>query len=153
MVHGLEEIRHLLKSDGCLIDIQPLIEAPLLKVYQGNSVVFVEPDPSYDYEEDLQQADAALTQAIQRGLFVIEGRSEFDFMTHGSSAPELLAHWGKASADDNSPEEDPAEQRINEVYRRIEEIRQAAGQEAEVTLHERARIIRLTPYLRKEELI
>ena len=152
MVHALQEIQHLLKSDGCLIDIQPLIEAPLLKIYQGDSVIFVEPDPSYDYEEDLRQADAALTKAIQRGLFVIEGRSEFDFLTHGSSAQELLAFWSKASADDNISQ-DPAEQRIKEVYARVEEIRQAAGQGAEVALHERARILRLKPSVRNEEPI
>jgi len=150
MVHALEEVQRLLNSDGCLIDIQPLIEAPLLKIYQGSSVIFVEPDPSYDYEEDLRQADAALTQVIQRGLFVIEERSEFDFLTHGSSAQELLAFWGKASADDNISE-DPAEQRIKEVYARVEEIRQAAGEGAEVALHERARILRLNPNSRNEE--
>jgi len=153
MVHALEEVQRLLKSDGYLIDIQPLIEAPLIKIYQGNRIVFIEPDPSYDYEEDLQQADVALTQVIQRGLFVIEERSEFDFLTHGSSAPELLAFWGKAGAGDHISEEDPGEQRIKEVYARVEEIRQAAGLGAEVALHERARIIRLTPNLRKEELI
>ena len=150
MVHALEEVQRLLKSDGCLIDIQPLIEAPLLEIYQGSSVIFVEPDPSYDYEEDLRQADAALTQVIQRGLFVIEERSEFDFLTHGSSAQELLAFWGKASADDNISE-DPAEQRIKEVYSRAEEIRQAAGEGADVALHERARILRLNPNSRNEE--
>lgn len=150
MVHALEEVQRLLKSDGCLIDIQPLIEAPLLKIYQGSSVIFVEPDPSYDYEEDLRQADAALTQVIQRGLFVIEERSEFDFLTHGSSAQELLALWRKASADDNISE-DPAEQRIKEVYARVEEIRQAAGEGAEVALHERAHILRLNPNSRNEE--
>jgi hypothetical protein len=150
MVHALEEVQRLLKSDGCLIDIQPLIEALLLKVYQGSTVIFVEPDPSYDYEEDLRQANAALTQVIQRGLFVIEERSEFDFLTHGSSAQELLAFWGKASADDNISE-DPAEQRIKEVYARVEEIRQAAGEGAEVALHERARILRLNPNSRNEE--
>jgi hypothetical protein len=152
MVHALQEVQRLLKSDGRLIDIQPLIEAPLLKIYQGNSVIFVEPDPSYDYEEDLRQADAALTQVIQRGPFVIEERSEFDFLTHGSSAQELLAFWGRASVDDDISE-DPAEQRIKEVYARVEEIRQAAGQGAEVALHERARILRLNPNGRNEEPI
>jgi len=152
MVHALQETQRLLTFNGCLIDIQPLIEAPLIEVYQGNSIVLVEPDPSYDYEEDLRQAEAALTQVIQRGLFGIEARSEFDFLTHGSSAPELRALWAKTGADGNSPEEDPTEQSINEVYRRVEEIRQAAGQGAEVALHERARVIRLAPNFRKEEL-
>jgi hypothetical protein len=153
MVHALEETQRLLKSDGRLIDIQPLIEAPLIKVYQANLVVLVEPDPSYDYEEDLRQADNALTEIIQRGLFVLEERSEFDFLTHGSSAQELLAFWGKASADDNITEEDPPQQRIKEVYNRVEKISEATGQEAEVVLHEKARILRLIPNLRKEELV
>ena len=152
MVHALQEVQRLLKSDGRLIDIQPLIEARLLKVYQGNSVVFVESDPSYDYEEDLRQADAALTKAIQRSLFVIEERSEFDFLTHGSSAQELLAFWDKTSTVDDISE-DPAEQRIKEVYARVEEIRQAAGQGAEVALHERARLLRLNANVRNEEPI
>jgi hypothetical protein len=150
MVHALQEVQRLLKLDGRLIDIQPLIEAPLLKVNQGNSVIFVKPDPSYDYEEDLRQADAALKQVIQRGLFVIEVRAEFDFLTDGSSAQELLAFWGKASADDDISE-DPAEQRIKGVYARVEEIRQAAGQGAEVALHERARILRLKPNVRNDD--
>lgn len=151
MVHALEEVQRLLKSDGRLIDIQPLMEAPFLKVYQANSVVFVEPDPSYDYEEDVRQADAALTKVIQRGLFVMEERREFDFMTHGSSAQEMLAFWGKKSINDNISEEDPAESRIKEVYDRVEKIRQAAGQEAEIVLHERARIIRFKPIVRNGE--
>jgi len=151
MVHALEEVQRLLKSDGRLIDIQPLIEEPHLKVYQGNSVIFDEPDPSYDYEEDLRQADVALTQIIQRGLFFLEERSEFDFLTHGSSAQELLAFWGKTTTDGNISEEDPAEQRIKEVYNRVEEVRRTAGQGAEVALHERARLIRLKPNVANEE--
>lgn len=145
--------QRLLKSDGRLIDIQPLIEAPLLKVYQANSVIFVEPDGSYDYEEGLKQVDAALTKVIQHGLVVIEERSEFEFLTHGSSIHEPLAFWGKTSADVNSSEEDPAEQRIKEVNTRIEEIRQTARPEAEVALHERLRILRLKPNVRNEETI
>lgn len=152
MVHALEQTRRLLRRDGDLIDIQPRIEAPLIKVFQGESVAFVEPDPNYDYEEDLRQADAALTQVIQRGLLVIEERSEFDFLTHGSSTQELLAFWSKTSVDDNISQEDPTDQRIKEVYDRAEEIMKTAGQGAEVALHERARIIRLTPNLGKEEL-
>ena len=150
MVHALEEVQRLLKSDGRLIDIQPLMQVPLLKLYLANSVVLVEPDPSYDYEEDMRQADAALAKVIQRGLFVIEERREFDFLTHGSSAQELLTFWGKASADDDISQ-DPAEQRIREVYARVEEIRQAAGHDVEVALHERARVLRLKPNVRNNE--
>ena len=72
MVHALEKFQRLLKSDGCLIDIQPLIEAPLIKVFQGNTAVFVEPDPSYDYEEDLRQADAVLIKSFGAVCFSLK---------------------------------------------------------------------------------
>src|SRR5919109_4218802 len=100
MVHALKEAQRLLKSDVRLMDIQPLIEAPVLKVYQGNRIIFAEPDPGYDYEEDLRQADTALIQAIRRGLFVIEERADFDFLTHASSAQELRAFWGTSDTDE-----------------------------------------------------
>ena len=61
--------------------------------------------------------------------------------------------WDTSNINELSPEVDPTEQRINEVYRRIEEIRQASGQGAEVALHERPRVIRLNPTARNEELI
>jgi len=80
MVHALEEIHRLLKPDSCVIDIHPVLEAPLVKVYHGANVLFVESDPDYDYEEDLRQAEDALAQVIQRRLFVIEHSSEFDLL-------------------------------------------------------------------------
>ena len=153
MVHALEETQRLLKSNGHLIDIQPLIEAPLIKVFQGNTAIFVEPDPSYDYEEDLRQADAVFKLVMRRGLFFIEETSEFDFLTHGSSAQELLAFWGKTSVDDDNPEEGATEKRISEVYNRVEEIRQVAGPGAGIALHERARITRLKPNVTNEETL
>lgn len=71
----------------------------------------------------------------------------------GSTKAQLLyGIWGKTSAHENISQEDPAEQRIKEEYNRAEELRHTARQEVEVALHERARIIRLMPNLRKEEL-
>lgn len=65
MVHALKEIHRLLKSDGCLIEIHPALESPLIKVYQGDAVLFVEPYPGYDYEDDIRHAEDALVQVIQ----------------------------------------------------------------------------------------
>ena len=148
MVHALEEIQRLLRSDGCLIDIHPVLEAPLIKVYQGSSIVFVEPDPSYDYEEDPRQAEDALAQVVLRRLFVIERSREFDLLTYGSSVAELRDYWAKAGAYDDSPKDDAVEARATELYAQVEEIMRATGQGAEVALHERARITRLNPNVR-----
>lgn len=148
MVHALEEIQRLLRPDGCLIDIHPVLEAPLVKVYEGSSVIFVEPDPSYDYEEDLRQAEDALTQVVQRGMFVIGSSSELDLVTYGSSVTELRDYWAKVGAYSDSPKDDAVEARVTELYARVEEIMQAAGQGAEIALHERARITRMNPNLK-----
>jgi len=145
MVHALEEIQRLLKPDGCLIDIHPVLEAPLIKVYQGSSVLFVEPYPGYDDKEDLRQAEDVLAQVVQRGLFVIERSGEFDLTIYASSVAELQEFFAKVGAYDDSPKDDAVEAQRTALYARVEEIMQAAGDGAEVAYHERARINRLNP--------
>jgi hypothetical protein len=136
MVHALEEIHRLLKPDGCLIEIHPVLETPLVKVYNGSTVLFAGPYPGYDYEEDLRQAEIALQQIVQRGLFVIERSSEFNFLTYGSSVTELQDFWVEAT-----------EAREAELYDQVEEVMQAAEEGATVAFHERVRISRLQPML------
>ena len=152
MVHALEEIQRLLKPNGCLIDIHPVREAPLIKVYRGQRVQFVEPDPGYDYDESIQQAEDALTQSIQRGMFVIDGSDEFDLITYASSVVKLQEYFAKVGAYDDDPKDDAREAQRTAIYARVEEIMQAAGGEAEIAYHERAHITRLNPNVRKEEL-
>jgi hypothetical protein len=134
MVHALEEIHRLLKPAGYLIEIHPILATPLVKVYQGEAAVFVGLYPGYDYEEDLWQAENALKQIVQRGLFVIERSSEFDFLTYGVSITELHDFWGE-----------PAAARESEVYDQIEEFLRATGEGAKIALHEKARISLLMP--------
>lgn len=82
MVHALEGIERLLRPDGSLIDIHPVLEAPLVEVHTGGGVAFAESSPSYDYEEDLRQAEDALARIVQRGIFVTDRGHEFDFLTY-----------------------------------------------------------------------
>lgn len=144
MVHALEEIERLLKPDGCLIDIHPVREAKLIKVHQGSTVLFVESDPGYA-GEDVKQAEDALAQVVQRGLFVIERNSEFDLPIYGSSVAEIQEFFAKMEAYDDSPTDEAVEARVIELYTRVEEIMKAVGDRAEVAYHERARISRLMP--------
>ena len=153
MVHALEEIQRLLKPDGCLIDIHPLREAPLIKVYQGRNLLFAESNPGYDYDADLRHAEDALEEIIQRGLFLIEGKGEFDLVTYSSAVTELRDFWAKIEAYDDSPKDDEVIARQEEVYARADEIRRTAGPGAEVALHERARITRLKPNITNEETL
>ena len=134
MVHALEEVYRLLRPDSYLIEIHPILEPPVLKVFDGSRLLFAGPYPGYDYEEALWQAENAIQRIIQRGLFAISGSKEFDFMTYGSSITEIQDLW-----------EEPAEAREAELYGKVEEIMHAAGKGATVALHEKVRLIRLDP--------
>jgi len=153
MVHALEEIQRLLKPNGCLIEIHPIREAPLIKLIQGSSILLAEPDPGYDYDEDIRQAEDALGQATQRGVLVTERSGEFDLITYASSVSELREFFAKVGAYDDSPKDDAMEAQRTALYARVEEVMQAAGDGAEVAFHERAHITRLRPNIRKEESI
>jgi hypothetical protein len=148
MVHALEEIRRLIRPDGFLIDIHPIRKAPLIKVVKGNDVLFVESDPGYDYDEGLMHADEALEEIVRRGSFRIEGENEFEVVTYASSVAEMRDYWKKYGAFDDEPKDDAIVTRQNEVYARAEEIMQNTP-EAEITYHERARIARLNPAVKR----
>lgn len=145
MVHALEGIERLLRPDGSLIDIHPVLGAPLVEVHAGGGVAFAESSPSYDYEEDLRQAKAALARIVERGVFVTDRGHEFDFLTYGSSVAELRDFVAEAGAYDDRPEDDAVVARQAELYARIDEVMRASGDRVEVAFHEKARMARLTP--------
>ena len=134
MVHALEEIHRLLKPGGCLIEIHPILETPLVKVFDGSTLLLAEPYPGFDYLEDLRQAENALQQSLQKGLFMLQGIREFDVLTYSSSITELQDLW-----------EEPPESRKAELYTQVEEVMQAVGQGVKVALHEKGRISKLMP--------
>jgi hypothetical protein len=145
MVHALEGIKRLLRPDGTLIDIHPVDEAPFVEVYQGGRVTFAEPSPSYDYEEDLRQAEDALARTLERGVFVMDRGREFDFITYGSSVAELGDFMAEAGAYDDRPEDETVVTRKAELYARVDELMNASGERSEVAFHEKARMARLIP--------
>ncbi|MCI0632850.1 MAG: hypothetical protein L0206_02885 [Actinobacteria bacterium] len=145
MVHALEEIRRLLRRGGTLIDIHPVLEAPTIEVHSGDTVSFAELDPGYDYEGDLRYAEDAVGVVLERGLFVLDGRREFDFITYGSSVAELRDFMAKTGAYDDRPEDQALVGREAELYARVEDVMRGSREQADVAYHERGRMTRLTP--------
>jgi SAM-dependent methyltransferase len=145
MVHALEGIERLLRPGGRLIDIHPVLGAPLVEVHEGGGVAFAESSPSYDYEEDLRQAEHALASIVERGMFVTDRGREFDFLTYGPSVAELRDFMAEAGAYDDRPEDSAVVARKAELYARIDEVMRASGDRVEVAFHEKARMARLTP--------
>ena len=144
MVHALEEIKGLLRPDASLIDIHPLREAPIIEVHSAGRVVFAEPSPGYDYDDDLRHADDALMWAVDRDLFVLDRSHEFDFVTYASSVVELRDFFAVVGAYDESPRDQDTQVQVDELYAQVEAVMTSSGEKAKVSHRERARMTRLT---------
>jgi hypothetical protein len=147
MVHALEEIHRLLRPDGSLVDIHPSLEAPLVEIHQDEKTVFAEPVPEHACQ-DKQQAEKALTEVVQRGLFMVQRADIFDFRVYASSIVELRSFLEEASAFQDSPPDEEAAAWQAELAAQVAEAMQAAGEGAEVAFHERVRITWLRPFAR-----
>jgi hypothetical protein len=151
MVHALEEIHRLLRPDGSLIDIHPSLEAPLVEIHQDEKTVFAEPVPEHAYQGK-QQAEKALTDVVQRGLFMVQRAGVFDFRVYASSIVELRSFLEEANAFEDSPPDEEAEAWQAELAAQVVEAMQAAGEGAEVAFYERVRITRLRPFARLKQI-
>ncbi|MEK7311503.1 MAG: hypothetical protein AAB382_06005 [Chloroflexota bacterium] len=146
MVHALEGIYRLLRPDGCLIAIRPVSGASLIEAHQGGRVLFAEPVPVPPEEyEVIAQAEDALAQVVQRRLFIVDGSGEFKFLTYAASAAELRDSVAQTNAFHEGPRDEAVTAWEAELLARVEEIMRAAGEGAEVVLHDKARIARLRP--------
>ena len=147
MVHALEEIHRLLKPTGILIDIHPVAEASPIEIHQGGNIDLAGDLSVRQWCTDYQQADIALTEIKQRGLFTFERERVFDSLTHYDSAAELRTSLKEAIAkfarESQSAEE--AVPQVEALAERAEELMQAAASGADLIVRERTHISRLRP--------
>jgi hypothetical protein len=144
MVHALEETRRLLKLDGVMVNILPVPEGYFIEVHHDGRIFFAERKRE-NLSEDVLQAEAAIKQVLDRGLFIIDQKDEFDFRTYGSSVLELRAYWEEQNAFEAEPKTKDILAREEYLYTQVEEILEELGEGAEVAIHERVRIARLSP--------
>ena len=147
MVHALGEIRRLLKPTGALIDIHPMAESSPIEIHQGGKIDLAGYLSVRQWCIDYQQADNALAEIVQRGLFAIERGSVFDSLTHYASVAEMRTSLresiDKFARDAQSAGE--AAPHAEALAARAEELMQAAVSGAELILRERTHISRLKP--------
>jgi hypothetical protein len=145
MVHALEEIRRLLRAGGCLIDIHPVRDAPIVEVRTSDGVTFSEPSAAYDYDDDLIHAERALTTAVRRGLFALDGSHEFEFHTSARSVRELRDFFAVYSAYEEDPADDEVEAGVDAFYGRVDDVMRSSGLGARIVHRERTLMSRLNP--------
>jgi hypothetical protein len=147
MVHALQEIHRLLKPNGALIDIHPVPEPSPIEIDQGGKVDLVGLLSVRQWCFEFEQADIALAEIIQRGMFTVERHALFDLPTHYASAAELgtdLKESIEIFARDTQAAIEPPPH-IEALTARAEELMRAAGSGAELIVHERTYISRLRP--------
>ena len=145
MVHALEEIQRLIRVDGVLIEIHPVPGSPLIEVRSEGEVAFREPDPTYDYEDDLRHAEQAVDEIVRRGRFDLNATRDVDFVIHASSVEELREYWAVHGAYDDAPKVDATVVRENEFYDRMEKVMGGLRGHGHLLYTERARLSRLDP--------
>ncbi|MGH7491182.1 MAG: hypothetical protein ACREOO_02180 [bacterium] len=147
MVHALEEIHRLLKPTGTLIDIHPVAESSPIEIHQSGEIKLVGYLSVRQWCIDFRQADNALTEIAQRGLFAFERECVFDSLTHYASAAEMCTSL-KESIDKFARDVQSASEAVPHVEAlavRAEELMRVAVSGAELIGRERAHISRLRP--------
>ena len=147
MVHALEEIHRLLKPTGALIDIHPVAESLPVEIHQSGRIDLVGYLSVHQWCIDFQQADNALTEIAQRGLFAVEHEAVFDSLTYYASAAEMRTSL-KESIDRFARDAQSAGEAVphaEALAARAEELMRAAATRAELTVRERTHISRLRP--------
>ena len=147
MVHALEEIHRLLKPNGVLVDIHPVSEPSSIEIHQAGKVDLVGQLSVRQWCFEFEQADLALAEITQRGMFIMERKALFDLPTYYESTAELGADLKESVeifARDAQAAIEPLPH-IEALTERAEELMRAAGSDAELIVHERTHISRLRP--------
>ena len=139
MVHALELCRSLLKSDGRLIDLHPTGSPPEVQVALGGHLTLLGLLQETDDFIEYAQANAALAQAIQMGMFTTEREGTFTYIIHASSVDELreflTENWSDAILD----------KEIDLQYEQFLTAHPADASRSSLRLVEQIRITRLLP--------
>ena len=147
MVHALEEIHRLLKPAGALIDIHPVSEPSPVEIHQSGKIDLVGYLSVRQWCIDFEQADNALTEVVQRGVFAVEHETVFDSLTYYTSAAEMRTSL-KESIDKFARDTQLIGEAVlhaEALAARAEELMQAAVSGAELIVRERTHISRLKP--------
>ena len=147
MVHALEEIHRVLKPSGRLIDIHPAAISPRIDIKDNEKINVAGYLYVHQWFIDFQYADNALTEIIERGLFITEQEDIFDVPIHYASVAEiqtaLMKELDYFARDAQSVVEGIPN--IEVLISKADELMQHADHTAQLIAHEPTHISRLKP--------
>lgn len=136
MVHALEKTGRFLRPGGCLLDIHDLVDPPRIEIHARDQQVFAGQLLSTSGFESQRQADQAMDQVIQRGLFSSTHSKIFENFIRADSIDSMEAclaeDWESAYM-------------TSETHRTVEALAAGLGEETQVVLRMISRITRLDP--------
>jgi hypothetical protein len=147
MVQALGQIHRLLKPGGRLIDIHPVSEPSPIEIHQNGTIGLVGHLTVRQWCIDFEQADNALTEIVDRGMFTVKQKGMFDTLTYYDSAAEMGTTFKESihkyardalSADEEVPHAEA-------LAARAEEMMRIAGNGAGPARRESNHISRLKP--------
>ena len=147
MVHALEIIHRLLKPNGFLIDIHPVAEHSSVEIHKNGKIDLADQLEVSQWCVDFAEADKALDEIIQRGIFTVEQKGRFDTLTYYDSASEMGTKL-KESILKYVREGEPVDEEVSHVEvlaAQAEGLLRAAGNGAKLVLREKDHISRLRP--------
>jgi hypothetical protein len=147
MVHALEEIHRLLKPNGFLIDIHPVAEHSSIEIHRSGKSDLVGHLEVHQWCVDFREADNALAEIVQGGMFTAEQKGMFDALTYYDSAAEM-GDALKESIYKFVREGERIDEEVSQVEtlaRQAEELLEAVGNGAKLVLREKDQISRLSP--------
>lgn len=134
MVHALQKIHELLEPGGILVDLHPIADMPKIDVRIGTQEHLVGWLRESKGREQYTQADDAISQAVEAGLFLNARSEEFTYHIYADEVSELVRYmdesWTDAITDDV-------------MFQRATELMRSAESDQEVGAHEIVRISRL----------
>ena len=99
MVHALELVHDLLVKGGILVDIHPTGDPPRIEVRLGDHLHLAgwlnETDDYIEYA----QANQALNEVVEQGLFALEREGVFSFSTGADSLGDLRSYLAETWQD------------------------------------------------------
>jgi len=144
MVHALEIVHRLLRPNGILIDIHPVAEDSTIEIHMNGSIDLVGRLKVHQWCVDFEQADQALTEVIQRGIFAVEEKGIFDTLTYYNSAIEMGVSL-KESILKYTRVDEPLQEEVQHVEALVSRADEMMTKEAELILREKDHIGRLKP--------
>jgi hypothetical protein len=134
MVHALEKVRPWLDNSGYVLVIHDLVDPPRIEIHRQDQHIYAGQLLSDTGFENQHQADQAIDQVVQEGIYYSDQSRIFENDIRADSLRGMLdwlaESWESAYMTDAT-------------HQKVEELVDFLGEDSEVVLHLISRIVKL----------